>query len=248
MIHEKKIKVRYAETGVEGKLKPVSILNYLQDITSEHTGKLGVSALDMLPKNLAWVVVRYKIDIYCYPSWNDSLLIRTWRYPLKNLYEMRKYEIFDDSGKLIISSKSSYILTSLTTKKPVRLKNNLPDELIEGHQKEITNDLISLPKLDKPDLTKSFSIRMNDLDFNRHVNNSVYVVWGTESIPSKIITTHRPKKIIINYLGESLYGDKIKVNTQTINTSESPSFLHSIINERDQKEITRIKTIWDRIE
>jgi len=245
MIYEKKITVCYAETGVDGKLKPVSILNYLQDITSEHTDELGVSALDLLPKNLAWVVFKYQINIFTYPSWRDALLIRTWRYPLKNLYELRKYEIYDDTDNLLVSAKCTYILTSLATKKPVRLQNNLPLEMIENKQKVITNDLITLPKLTDPDLTRSFTIRMHDLDFNRHVNNSVYLVWGIESVPEEIITTHRPKEITINYLSDSVYGDQITSKTQRLDSNPSATFMHSIFNEHSQKEITRIKTVWE---
>jgi acyl-ACP thioesterase len=248
MIHEKKITVCYAETGVDGKLKPVSVLNYLQDITSDHTGEMGVSAIDMLPKGLAWVVFKYQINIFKYPLWKDALRVRTWRYPLKNLYELRQFEIIDEADNLLISSKSLWILTSLATKKPVRLQNNLPSEMIEGRQKAITNDLITLPEITDPDLTRPFTIRMHDLDFNRHVNNSVYVVWGIESVPQKIITTHRPSEITINYLSDSVYGDGIISKTQRLDSNPSPTFMHSIINDHSQKEITRIKTVWERFE
>ncbi|MGB9499157.1 MAG: acyl-[acyl-carrier-protein] thioesterase [Dissulfuribacterales bacterium] len=245
MIYEKKINVCYSETGVDGKLKPVSVLNYLQDITSEHTDEMGVSALDLLPKNLAWVVFKYQINIFKYPLWKDELLIRTWRYPVKNLYELRQFEIIDNTGNLLISSKSLWILTSLTTKKPVRLQNNLPLEIIKNKQKVITNDLTTLPELTNPDLIRPFTIRMHDLDFNRHVNNSVYLVWGIESVPEKIITTHRPKEITINYLSDSVYGDRITSKTQKLDSNPSATFMHSIINEHLQKEITRIKTVWE---
>ncbi len=245
MIYEKKITVQYAETGVNGKIKPVSILNYFQDIASEHTGALCVSAFDLFPKNLAWVVFRYEIKISEYPRWKDHLRIRTWRYPVNNLYELRQYEIFDDKDNLLISSKSSWILTSISTKRPVRLNKNLPEELMEGKQKPITNDLIALPPITSHDLSRSFDIRMHDLDFNRHVNNSVYVVWAIESICKQVIKTHRPKKIIVNYLGESLYGDRITSHTQELKTNPSHEFLHSLISNHSQKEITRLKTVWE---
>ncbi len=245
MIYEKHITVRYAETGVNGKIKPVSILNYFQDIASEHTGVLGVSAFDLFPKNLAWVVFRYQILISDYPRWKDQLHIRTWRYPVNNLYELRQYEIYDDKDNLLISSKSSWILTSISTKKPLRLNKNLPLELMEIKDQAITNDLIALPPITFHDISKSFNIRMHDLDFNRHVNNSVYVVWAIESIFEEIITSHRPKEIVVNYLDESFYGDQITSHTQKIETNPSHTFLHSIISNQSQQEITRVKTVWD---
>ena len=246
MIFEKKRTVRYSETGVNGKIKPVSILNYFQDIASEHTSVLGVSAFDLFPKNLAWVVFRYQIRILEYPRWKDQLHIRTWRYPVNNLYELRQYEIYDDNDNLLISSKSSWILTSISTKKPVRLNKHLPPELMGIKEDQtITNDLIALPPITCHDDSKSFNIRMHDLDFNQHVNNSIYVVWAIESTPEEILNTHRPKEIIVNYLGESLYGDRITSHTQKIEPNPSHTFLHSLISNQSQQEITRVKTVWD---
>jgi medium-chain acyl-[acyl-carrier-protein] hydrolase len=248
MIFEKKRTVHYAETGVNGKIKPVTILNYFQDIASEHTDVLGVSAFDLFPKNLAWVVFRYQIQIKAYPLWKDRLRIRTWRFPVNNLYELRQYEIYDDKDNLLISSKSSWILTSISTKKPLRLNKNLPQELMKDQQQEISNDLIALPQITSHDFSKSFNIRMHELDFNRHVNNSVYVVWAIESVTRAIISSHLPKEIIVNYIGESLYGDQVTSHTQEIETNPAHTYLHSIISNHSLQEITRVKTVWDVFE
>jgi medium-chain acyl-[acyl-carrier-protein] hydrolase len=245
MIYEIKRTVRYAETGIAGKLKPVSIFNYFQDIASEHTAEMGVSAWDLLPKGLAWVVFRYQLEIYKYPLWNDSLVIRTWRYPFQKLYELRIYKIYDDLKNLMIEAKSSWILTNLNTKKPVRIDRHLPTNLLTNHQMEIKNNLVALEPVARSDATRTFRIRMHELDFNRHVNNSVYALWALESIPPDILATHRPKKIIINYIGESLYGDRILSNTQYLESQPFPVFLHSLSSEQSQKEITRIQTTWE---
>ena len=245
MIYQQKIQVRYAETGIAGRLKPVSIFNYLQDIASDHTAELGVSAWDLLPKGLAWVVFKYQLEIHQYPLWKDSLTIRTWRCPFQKLYELRKYEIYDDKKNLLIDAKSSWILTNLSTKKPARIDRHLP-ALLTDRQKAIENDLIALEPLSRTDSSRTFQIRMHDLDFNRHVNNSVYAVWALESVPGDILSTHAPQKIIINYIGESLYGDRILSTTQQLPSNPAKTFLHSLTSDQTQKEITRIKTIWQK--
>jgi len=248
MIHEKKFTVRYAETGVNGHLKPVNILNYFQNIASDHSAEMGVSAMDLLPKGLAWVIFQYQIDISRYPSWKDTIRMRTWRYPHRNLYELRQYEIFDDQDNLLISSKSSWVLTSISSKKPVRLNKHLPAEMLNGLQQPIVDDFATVPEISHTDATRSFNARMHDLDFNRHVNNSVYVEWGIESVPQDIIRTCRPTAITVNYLGESLYGDPVTVNTQRLPTNPSMDFRHAIINENTGKEITRLHTRWEAFE
>ena len=106
------------------------------------------------------------------------------------------------------------------------------------------NDLVALEAVSVPDFQKIFQTRMHDLDFNKHVNNSVYAVWAIESVPHDIMTTHALRKIIINYIGESLHGDRIQSNTQQLAANPSRIFLHSLISEQTGKEITRVKTVW----
>jgi acyl-ACP thioesterase len=67
-----------------------------------------------------------------------------------------------------------------------------------------------------------------------------------ESVPADILSTHAPQKIILNYIGESLYGDRIFSTTQKLDSNPTMAFLHSLTSENTQKEITRIKTVWKR--
>ena len=248
MIYTHSIRVRYAETGIAGTLKPVNAFNYFQNVASDHCAALGISALDLLPHNLAWVVFRYEIRIIRYPVWKETLHFRTWRYPHKNLYELRRFDVTDQDGNPMIQAKSSWILTRLDTKKPVRLNRNLPANLFENVAETIQDDLPALPAPDRADITRHFTARMHDLDFNRHVNNAVYVEWALESVPADIAGGYRPDHIIVNFIGESLYNDTIVSATQCEKPDPHPVFVHSLENATTGKEITRIKTTWRSFE
>lgn len=245
MIHEQQMTVRYAETGVGGFLKPANIFNYFQDIASDHSALMGVSAYDLLPRDLAWVIHQYQIVIHRYPAWKNRLKLRTWRCPFKNLYELRHYEITDAEGNLLIVAKSSWVLTHIVSKKPVRLNKHLPPEMIEDLQIPIADDFTPIPDISVPGWSRTFRARMHDLDFNRHVNNSVYAVWGMESLPADILQTCRPTRIAIIYIGESRLGDPVTVHTQQVASDKNIAFLHSIVNETTGKEITRLQTQWE---
>lgn len=248
MIYKHLIRVRYAETGINGTLKPVNTFNYFQNIASDHCAELGISALDLLPHNLAWVVFRYEIKILRYPIWKDELHFATWRYPHRNLYELRRFDVTDKDGNLMIQAKSSWILTRLDTKKPVRLNRNLPSHLFENLQDIIEDDLPALQPRERTDLTRNFTARMHDLDFNRHVNNAVYVEWALESVPPEIAERYRPDHIIVNFIGESLYNDKIVSTTQNVTSNPHPVFIHTLQNATTGKETTRVQTTWRTFE
>lgn len=245
-IYEEKIRVRYAETGVQGLIKPVSAFNYFQDIMSRHCGLMKASAYDLFANGFAWVVIKYHITITRYPRWNDSITVRTWRSPHKDLYELRQFEIYDDKGSLLILGKSTWIVVNLKTKKPARLSRSLPAEMISGSSHPVKDDIKSVPNITDPDSERFFNIRMHDLDFNTHVNNSVYIVWALETVPENIITQYRPEEILIRYINESLYGDRIKSEIEQETDQPQPVFFHKLTSENTKKENTRLKTIWKR--
>jgi medium-chain acyl-[acyl-carrier-protein] hydrolase len=244
MIYESRFQVRYAETGVDGRIKPVTLFNYLQDAASDHTAVLGVSAMDLLPMGLAWVVFRYRLTIHVYPRWHDYITIRTWRCPVQKLYELRQYEMRDTNGNLMVQAGSMWVLTRLASKKPVRLDRHLPGLLLTDHQKEIANDFIPVPTAVRDGFHRSHAVRLHDLDFNRHVNNSVYAVWAVESVPPEIISTCLPSEIHIDYIDESLYGDQVTTYTQPVGKAPENAFLHIQVSNTTGKEVSRLRTAW----
>lgn len=248
MQYETTLTVRYAETGIEGRLKPGMILNYFQDIASDHCAEMGVSALDLLPKNLAWVVYRYHLHVYRYPVWKEPIYLKTWRYPANNLYELRQFDVYDKTNSLIITGKSSWILTRLDTKKPVRLKYNMPAELMSSHQLPITNDFPGIPEQTEMTASRAFLVRMHDLDFNRHVNNTVYVIWALESVPLEIAGRCLPYEISIQYQGDAVFGDQVTAFTQPFPEKTDSAYLHTIFHDDQKTPITRIITKWQPFE
>lgn len=248
MKYETSLTVRYAETGIQGRLKPGMVLNYFQDIASDHCAEMGISALDLLPRNLAWVVYRYQLHIYRYPVWKERIMLYTWRYPMNNLYELRQFDVYDESRRLIITAKSSWVLTRLDTKKPVRLKYHMPEELMNGHQLPVENDFSPIPEIDEPTHTRPFLVRMHDLDFNRHVNNTVYVIWALESVPQAVAGHCLPREISIQYQGDAVFGDRVSALTQPVAGSSDRDYLHTIFHDSQAAPITRVMTRWQPIE
>ncbi len=249
MYFESQLTVEYAETGVDARLKPGIILNYLQDAATDHCVRMGISGIDLLPRNLAWVVYRYHLQIHRYPVWKDELIIKTWRYPQNNLYELRCFDVKDACGRLLIAAKSVWVLTRLDTHRPVRLKPHLPEAIMAGEQIPIENDFTELPESTEMNEPRSFWVRMHDLDFNRHVNNTIYAIWAMESVPGRIAETCLPKEIAIQYQGEAVFGDKVTAFAQRLKEEPDFTYVHTLYNEgKKNGPITRLLTRWQPIE
>jgi acyl-ACP thioesterase len=126
----------------------------------------------------------------------------------------------------------------------VRLDRHLPGLLEDEYQKKIADDFIPVPSAVRDGFHRSHAVRLHDLDFNRHVNNSVYAVWAVESVPFEIISSCLPSLINIDYIDESLYGDRVTTYTQNIGETSQPAFLHTQVSESTGKEISRVHTVW----
>ena len=79
------------------------------------------------------------------------------------------------------------------------------------------------------------------LDMYRHVNNVFYVQWALDSVSEAMEKGFLPWSIEAVFKAEALAGDRISVLLQA---GEEDSWLHSIVRERDGKELTRLRTRW----
>lgn len=185
---EQKYRVRYSDAGISGFLRPWVLFNMFQDTASVHAWNEEVSALHMAEKGLAWVVRAYTLEIKSLPVWNDEVRIKTWRFPHKNLYELRAYEVKGSSGQIFAQARSAWVLVKIDTGQPVRLGKNMPLSFKAGP--EVTFDIpeINDPEDKIPD-PRIFNVHTWDIDYNRHANNAVFIKWLIESLPDEFPET-----------------------------------------------------------
>ncbi|WP_022668795.1 acyl-[acyl-carrier-protein] thioesterase [Desulfospira joergensenii] len=245
LIHVREIELPYSAISATGQIKIDSLLNLFQDAASTHSRELGISGFDLAPKGLKWVVSRYQIRIIQGLPLSDPFLLKTWRRPWKNLYELRYFSVFDLTGKELVSALGIWILLKAKTSKPVRLTPHLPAELMSVPAD--TPDLWENDHdLDTYDYQTRFKIRYHDLDLNQHVNNSVYVKWAMEALPAPDIFDFSPCRLVISFVKESFYPDmiisKIKINSRE---KELTSF-HSITHARDNSRLANLTVHWEK--
>ncbi len=245
--HTQKTTIGYAAIGSQGTLKIVSILNFLQDAASEHASKMGVSGFDLAENNLSWVIYRYHINIFKHPAWQDGISIQTSRYPFKNIYEMRKFNIRDGAHEPLVEAVGAWVMVNRKNGRPLRLSRYMPPEMCRSKEK----DTPPFSELQKPlsiDFELPFKVRMHDLDLNGHVNNAIYVEWAVETVPETIISNFQPAKIDVIFQKEALYGDTVISKTEIREKSLKISTYHSIIRKTDDIELARINVGWNPIE
>jgi acyl-ACP thioesterase len=236
-------RVRSYETDFLRRLKPVTLLNYLQDAASCHATVLGFSVADLLQKNLTWVLSRYQIRVNRYPLEGDEIRVRTWRSAVDSFHALRDFEIVDENDRTLAVASSSWLIINLDSRRPVRIKTAVEDFPVYPCR-SFPDDFIALPKCEACERELVFRVRLGDLDQNQHVNHAVYPEWAFETVPSLVLKSSLPAEIHVTYRAEAVYGGRVISRSSALDVPGSTTYLHQIVNEGDGKELARLKTIW----
>ncbi len=243
--HEKKIEVRPYEVSSSGRIKLIDLLNHFQEAAGEHAEKLGFSVTDLAVKNLTWVLSRYHVRILRYPSWNEDLTLETWPSIRQGLFALREFELKDLQKNLLAAATSSWLMIDVRSKRPVNLSAHLPDLLLDT-RRAIDDGFAALPTIGQNDFELPFRVRFHDLDWNRHVNHTVYIEWAVETVPRDILLNFVPVKIEVDFRGEALFGQSVISRAEAVRQEHEAVFHHQILSEEDGKELTRLRTFWHR--
>jgi len=238
--------IRYHELDSHGQLRPVTLLNCVQDAGGIHAALLGVSVRDLRRKGLTWVLSRVHLEVERYPHADDVVNVLTWPSTREGLFSCREFEMRDKEGNLFSRATSSWAVLNLATRRPVRLQECLPEYPLT-ERRAIDDDFASLPLFPDPPgewlREVPFLVRRSDQDSNRHVNNTVYSDWALEAVPDAVAEGHL-QSVEISFRAEAVYGDSILSRCVSLPAEFGTECLHQIVNSRDGRELARLRTRW----
>ncbi|MCK6599844.1 MAG: thioesterase [Bdellovibrionaceae bacterium] len=246
-IYTGKYKVTTYDADPYGYAKPSSLMNYMQDASGMHAFQWGVSVFDLFTEEKTWVISRYHLQIFNRPAIGKEITIRTWPSIIQSLFALREFEAYDANDKLIANATISVALIDLKTKKPIPIDKSFPHDYMTP-ARVINKDFSPLLKITETTKEVCLPVMLRDLDANGHVNHVVYAQWALEAVPLNIWSQFHLTSIEINYKAEVLHGMKINSKVQQVNTEDinTVTFLHQIFTEDNQKELTRLKTTWQK--
>ena len=237
--------VQTYETDQRGFARPVALLNYLQAAAGEHAARLGVAVSDLRKNGHTWVLSRLHLAMERYPRCGDTVCIRTWPAVRDRLFTVRDFELFTLDGSQAGRATTSWAVLNIKTRRPMKLEEVLPIYTINA-ERALNDPFSTLPILEAEEYALHLPVLRGDLDINRHVNNTVYAGWALETIPEEVDSTCQLSAIEISFRAEALYGDTIVARTGR--SEEAHTYLHSIDNELDGRELARIRTSWSPLD
>ncbi len=247
LLFEKEYRIHVYETGPDGKLNLFSLFNYMQDIASDHAIKLGFGRDDLMRDNRFWVLSRIYAEVDLWPSWEESIILKTWPNGTDRLFALRNYEVSYPNGTHIASGTSSWLILDRTTKKVQRPDSALSNYNPNLYSKE--SPIRYASKLDNNDrdteihVSLPSRIKVSDLDVNFHTNNVQYLKWVYDTYDLEFLLKNDPQSAEINYLAESLFNEETII--KSFSDKDNKSFInHSIIRTTDNRELCKIRLGW----
>ncbi|WP_295640675.1 acyl-ACP thioesterase domain-containing protein [uncultured Mailhella sp.] len=254
--------VRYGEIGENGVATLSSLGNWLQESAGRNADLLGFGENDLLRHDLTWVLTRLVLRIDRLPREGENLRIHTWPSTLDH-FGHRGYEVYDEQNRLIVSGGSAWSVMSLAD----RSMAQLPDELVPRYPSAprpcAPFACRVIPRLRTDTPSKSLlRVRRDDLDINGHVNNTRYLAWILEPLPSESALEKKdgessmPRLVDITFRAECFPQEELEclcapsvipsgAEREIFRHAVSGARLHSIQRLSDGSEVCRALTLWD---
>ncbi len=242
--HELLYDVKYYEADYKKRVLITSVMNYFQDLVVKDSEKKQIGLDFLKERDMAWVIAKWDIEVKKYPSFKDTLLVKTIPVALKSFYAHRRFEIWNENSELVISANTLWILINIKTRKPVKIDALFYDAYGLDHE---NTDKLDFEKLQIPEqftAQNEFTIRYTDIDTNEHVNNVKFVEWAMQTIPFEVITSKTLHRIQIEYKKEALYGDSVLSCSKMFKKEDLFEFQHLICDSSMEKEFAVLKSTW----
>ena len=184
------------------KLKLSSLLFYAQEVAGKHSALLGADYDTLAQKKLFWAVTRHKVQITRLPSLGETITVETWPMPTTRVAFPRAMAAYDSQGNELFRSISIWVLMDLENRSMVLPGNSGVDVggLLTGNELSVPHSILPKALCNSTQRTVTYSC----LDRNGHMNNTRYLDWVADLLPSSFHREHTPRELLICYASEAL--------------------------------------------
>ena len=206
-IYQQDFEITSLYTDCYGRLLPSKLLYIMQEVAGEHFSRISMDYQALAEKGMFWAVTRHKVQINRLPREGETVHIETWPMPTTRVAYPRSMVAYDAEGNELFRSISLWVLMDLNTRNMILPGKSgiavagtlrgmelaspagLPSKLLSSHRDRWVN--------------------FTDLDCNGHMNNTKYLDWIYDLLPSAFHARHSIREITICYLSEAREGQQL---------------------------------------
>ncbi len=211
-IYQQEFLINDAAVDCFGYLKPSMLLFYCQDIAGRHCNLLGADYETLEKKHLIWAIIRQKVQITRLPKSGETIRVETWPMPTTKVCYPRSTVAYDREGRELFRAISMWVLMDSESRAMV-----LPGKSGVSVEGLLTGTELAAPgSLASRQLENRISRRVcyTDLDRNGHMNNTKYLEWISDLLPSAFHRDQKVREFTICYHSEAREGDDLHITWQ----------------------------------
>lgn len=190
-----------------GRLKPSAILLFAQEVAGMHCTELAVDSDALEKQRLFWAVSRHRVQITRLPRIGETIHVETWPMPTTRVAYPRSMVAYDENGNECFRSVSLWVLMDLDTRNMILPGKSgiIVSGTVRGGELALPGSLI--PK--SLGSVRQRAVSFTDLDRNGHMNNTRYLDWIDDLLPSAFHLGHDLKEMTVCYLSEAREGQTL---------------------------------------
>ena len=211
-IFQQEFLVNDAYVDCFGRLKPSMLLFLCQDIAGQHCQILGADFDTLIQKNLLWAIIRQKVQITRLPRSGETVRIETWPMPTTKVCYPRSTVAYDADGQELFRAISMWVLMDVENRTMI-----LPGRSGVTVQGLLTGSELATPGSLAPKLFTNLHSRKvcyTDLDRNGHMNNTKYLEWISDLLPSAFHRDQKVREFTVCYHAEAREEDLLQLSWQ----------------------------------
>ncbi len=193
-----------------GRLKPSMILFYAQEVAGRHFSHISMDYDALAKLGMFWAIIRQRVQITRLPRRDETIHVETWPMPSTRVAYPRSVVAYDENGNEVFRTISLWVLMDIKTRAmilPGKSGLSVPGTLRGGE--------LAAPGSLSPKVLQNHRRRavcFTDLDRNGHMNNTRYLDWIDDLLPSAFHENHVLKELTVCYLSEAIEGQELTLS------------------------------------
>lgn len=241
--YQSNYEVRTYEIDSRKRMTIPALARLMQEAAMQNVIELKLSVWDLEPHCLSWVLMRKQLQVSRLPVLGERILVTTYPAGFERLFTYRDYRVLSEQGELLAASSSTWLLMDTQS----RSMAPIPEHILAFRDKMPPPEEClprpggRLPRFEEAHSAKNFEVNWHDLDFNEHLNNTLYIQWLLEPLPRERLEGGRLRRLDINYRAECHWQDQVRAEVQHL---EGQQYLHRLVRAEDGKELAVARTEW----
>ena len=216
-----------------GNLKLSTLLYFAQEVAGNHFDRIAMTYDQLASRGMFWAIIRQRVSITRLPKSGETIRVETWPMPNTRVAFPRHVAAYDESGNELFRCISLWVLMDLESRSmilPGKSGIALPGTT-QGNELPPPASLPAKQLLNHRNRTVCFT----DLDRNGHMNNTKYLDWIADLLPSQFHRDHSPREFTVCYLSEAREGQELTLSWEFFDDGCLNLDAHRISGEKTER-------------